>query len=144
MVDRRHGAGGHWLDAYPFVRLHQASSFYGVASTLLGGGRIQQDGPEAGLHERATAPEVCAYYARVLRERMLGSGKVTFYPNCDYLGEDQFVSRLSGQRYEVRGRRRVVDARYRQQRRRRSALQTGCTSWPSTNWSSLVERPRST
>lgn len=112
MVDRRHGAGGHWLDAYPFVRLHQASSFYGVASTLLGGGRIQQDGPEAGLHERATAPEVCAYYARVLRERMLGSGKVTFYPNCDYLGEDQFVSRLSGQRYEVRGRRRVVDARY--------------------------------
>ena len=67
MVDRRHGAGGHWLDAYPFVRLHQASAFYGVASTLLGGGRIQQDGPEAGLHERATAPEICAYYARVLQ-----------------------------------------------------------------------------
>ena len=112
MVDRRHGVGGHWLDAYPFVRLHQASAFYGVASTLLGDGRIQQDGPEAGLHERATAPEVCAYYARVLRERMLGSGKVSFYPNCDYLGEGQFVSRLSGKRYEVRGRRRVVDARY--------------------------------
>jgi choline dehydrogenase-like flavoprotein len=48
MVDRRHGAGGHWLDAYPFVRLHQASAFYGVASTLLGGGRIQQEGPEDG------------------------------------------------------------------------------------------------
>jgi hypothetical protein len=112
MVDSRHGVGGHWLDAYPFVRLHQASAFYGVASTLLGGGRIQQDGPEAGLHERATAPEISAYYARVLQERMLGSGKVSFYPNCDYLGEWQFVSRLSGQRYEVRGRRRVVDARY--------------------------------
>ena len=42
MVDRRHGVGGHWLDAYPFVRLHQASAFYGVASTLLGDGRIQQ------------------------------------------------------------------------------------------------------
>src|SRR6185312_14867656 len=92
MVDRRHGAGGHWLDAYPFVRLHQASAFYGVASTLLGGGRIQQEGPEAGLHERATAPEVCAYYARVLRERMLEPGKVSFYPNCDYRGEGQFVS----------------------------------------------------
>ena len=26
LVDRRHGPGGHWLDAYPFVRLHQASS----------------------------------------------------------------------------------------------------------------------
>jgi len=112
MVDRRHGVGGHWLDAYPFVRLHQASAFYGVASMRLGEGRIQQDGPEAGLHERATAPEIGAYYARVLRERMLGSGKVSFYPNCDYLGEGQFVSRLSGKRYEVRGRSRLVDARY--------------------------------
>jgi hypothetical protein len=112
MVDRRHGVGGHWLDAYPFVRLHQASAFYGVASTLLGDGRIQQDGPEVGLHERATAPEVCAYYDRVLRERMLGSGRVTFYPNCDYVGEGQFVSRLSGKRYAVRLRRRIVDARY--------------------------------
>ncbi|MCE3267636.1 MAG: pyridine nucleotide-disulfide oxidoreductase, partial [Solirubrobacterales bacterium] len=27
LIDRRHGPGGHWLDAYPFVRLHQASSF---------------------------------------------------------------------------------------------------------------------
>jgi hypothetical protein len=112
MVDRRHGVGGHWLDAYPFVRLHQASAFYGVASTLLGQGRIQQDGPEAGLHERATAPEICAYYARVLRERMVASGKVTFYPNSDYVGEGRFVSRLSGGRHEVRVRRRVVDARY--------------------------------
>lgn len=112
MVDRRHGVGGHWLDAYPFVRLHQASAFYGVASTMLGDGRIQQDGPEAGLHERATAPEVCAYYGRVLRERMLASGKVSFYPNCDYLGEGRFVSRLSGRRNEVRGRGRIVDARY--------------------------------
>ena len=27
LVDRRHSVGGHWLDAYPFVRLHQASVF---------------------------------------------------------------------------------------------------------------------
>ena len=112
LVDRRYAAGGHWLDAYPVVRLHQASAFYGVASTLLGGGRIQQDGPEAGLHERATAPEICAYYERVLRERMLASGKVTFYPGCDYLGGNRFESRLSGRRYEVRGTPRVVDAHY--------------------------------
>ncbi len=112
MVDRRHGVGGHWLDAYPFVRLHQASAFYGVPSTLLGGGRIQQDGPEAGLHERATAPEICAYYLRVMQERMLASGKVSFYPNCDYLADGQFVSRVSGRRYEVRGTPRVVNAHY--------------------------------
>ena len=111
MVDRRSSVGGHWLDSYPFVRLHQASAFYGVASTLLGGGRTQQDGPEAGLHERATAAEVCAYYERVLHERMLGSGRVAFYPSCDYVGDGHVVSRVSGRAYRA-DVRRVVDARY--------------------------------
>lgn len=110
MIDRRHGPGGHWLDAYPFVRLHQASAFYGVASTLLGGGRLQDQGPEAGLHERASAPEVSAYYDRVLRERLLPSGKVSFFPACDYRGDGRFVSRLSGREYEIRGR--IVNAHY--------------------------------
>ena len=32
MVDRHHGPGGHWNDAYPFVRLHQPSAYYGVNS----------------------------------------------------------------------------------------------------------------
>ena len=32
MVDRRDKPGGHWNDAYPFVRLHQPSAFYGVNS----------------------------------------------------------------------------------------------------------------
>jgi hypothetical protein len=112
MIDRRHGVGGHWLDAYPFVRLHQASLFYGVASTPLGGGRIQQEGPEAGLHERATVAEICSYYDRVMRSRLLASGRVTFYPSCEYTDGGRFVSRLSGKPYEVRVRRRVVDARY--------------------------------
>jgi hypothetical protein len=37
---------------------------------------------------------------------------VSFYPNCDYVGDGRFVSRLSGKSYDVRVRRRVVDARY--------------------------------
>ena len=36
IVDRHHGPGGHWNDAYPYVRLHQPSSFYGVNSRSLG------------------------------------------------------------------------------------------------------------
>lgn len=111
MIDRRYQPGGHWLDAYPFVRLHQASAFYGVASTLLGGGQIQATGPEKGLHERASAPEIVSYYARVL-ERLTATGKVSFWPDCDYLGGNEFVSRLSGRHYEVSGPHRVVDARY--------------------------------
>ena len=111
LVDRRHGVGGHWLEAYPFVRLHQASAFYGVASTLLGGGQLQQRGPEQGLQERATQPEICAYYARML-DRMLESGKVEFFPNSEYLGDNTVVSCISGERFEVPERCRIVDAHY--------------------------------
>ncbi|KRA24764.1 pyridine nucleotide-disulfide oxidoreductase [Microbacterium sp. Root61] len=110
IVDRRHGAGGHWLDAYGFVRLHQASAFYGVASTLLGGGRVQAEGPERGLHERASAAEVCEYYARVLA-RLSSTGRVTFHGRTEYLGDRRFVSALSGIRVHA-SRARVVDSRY--------------------------------
>src|SRR6185437_15205027 len=94
MIDRRHDVGGHWLGAYPFVRLHQASAFYGVPSTLLGGARIQSDGPEKGLHERATAAEICAYYGRVLTDRMLASDRVEFIPSTDYVADRELVSRV--------------------------------------------------
>jgi hypothetical protein len=111
LVDRRHGVSGHWLEAYPFVRLHQASAFYGVASTLLGGGQLQQRGPEKGLQERASQAEICAYYARML-DRMVESGKVEFFPNSEYVGDRTVVSHVSGVRVEVPERCRVVDAHY--------------------------------
>lgn len=110
LVDRRHAAGGHWLAAYPFVRLHQASAFYGVASTLLGGGRLQRRGPEEGLQERATRAEICAYYDQVL-DRLLASDRVTFLPACEYVGGHTVVSRVSGRTVEVPGAR-IVDAHY--------------------------------
>lgn len=112
LVDRRHGAGGHWLDAYPFVRLHQASSFYGVASTVLGDGSVQRDGPEAGLHERATGEDVCSYYRQLLDERLLASGRVEFHGGCEYLGAGEFVSLESGERHQAGEGCRIVDARY--------------------------------
>lgn len=112
LVDRRHSVGGHWLEAYPFVRLHQASALYGVASTLLGGGRVQHRGPEAGLQERATKSEICAYYERILAERLLESGRVEFFAGCEHLGDHTFVSRVSGERFAVPERCRVVDAHY--------------------------------
>jgi len=111
LVDRRHSVSGHWLEAYPFVRLHQASAFYGVASTLLGGGQLQQRGPERGLQERATQAEICVYYARML-ERFVESGKVEFHPNSAYVGDRAVVSQVSGERFEVPEDCRIVDAHY--------------------------------
>jgi hypothetical protein len=115
LVDRRDAPGGHWGDAYPFVRLHQASVFYGVPSTALGDGAIQRTGPEAGLHERAGLAEILTYYEDVLRRRLLASGRVTFLAGSEYRtdGADHVVTaRSSGERLEVRVRRRVVDAAY--------------------------------
>ena len=59
MVDRRHRPGGHWNDDYSFVRLHQPSALYGVASRPLGQDRIDEWGINAGFYERATAAEIC-------------------------------------------------------------------------------------
>lgn len=112
LVDRKHSVGGHWLDEYAFVRLHQASAFYGVASTPLGEGLLQRHGPEAGLHERASVSDICAYYDRVLNDRMLPSGKVEFLASCDYTADSEVVSRVSGRRFQLTERCRVVDARY--------------------------------
>ena len=112
LVDRRDAVGGHWRGAYPFVRLHQASSFYGVASTVLGGGGIQVEGPEAGLHERADQATICAYYDHVLATRMVGPGRVELHTGCVYVGGRGFVSLESGEHVEVPKRCRIVDARY--------------------------------
>ncbi|MFW0794961.1 NAD(P)-binding protein [Gordonia sp. CPCC 205515] len=115
LVDRNHSAGGHWLDAYPFVQLHQASQFYGVASTVLGTGAVQQSGPEQGLSERARQPEIESYFDDVLRRRFVGSGRVTFLgaSNHHVDGDEQLVtSRVSGETVRIDVRRRVVDATY--------------------------------
>ncbi len=146
LVDRRHGVGGHWLAAYPFVRLHQSSTFYGAASTVLGGGRIQSSGPEAGLHERADQPRICGYYSDLLTDRMLASGRVEFFGGCDYLGERAFVSRVSGQVYEVPEGCRIVDARYLSpdipaESKRRFEVEEGARVIPVNDLVRLEEAP---
>jgi hypothetical protein len=112
MVDRRHEPGGHWLDAYPFVRLHQPSPWYGVASTVLGNDHLETDGPEAGHYTRASGVEIRAYFAAVMRERFLASGRVRFLPMTDHVGDGRLRSRLGGEVTEVRARRGLVDATY--------------------------------
>jgi hypothetical protein len=114
IVDRRHRPGGHWLDAYPFVRLHQPSANYGVASRRLGADRLDDSGPNAGFYERATADEICDYFTRVLDE-FVSAGRVRFLGMCDYVGEDagghHVVSLLTGARTTIRARK-IVDATY--------------------------------
>jgi hypothetical protein len=114
IVDRRHGPGGHWHDAYPFVRLHQPSAYYGVESRPLGNDRIDEHGPNAGFYERASAADICDYYSRVLDETLLPTGRVRFLGLSDHRGEGRVVSLLDGTETTVTARRKVVDATYMQ------------------------------
>lgn len=116
LVDRRHRPGGHWLDAYPFVRLHQPSANYGVASLPLGHDRIDDFGPNAGFYERSSAAEICDHFGRALDEVLLRSGRVRFQGRTEYLGEEggrhRVVSLLTGAETTVRVRKKLVDATY--------------------------------
>ena len=115
MVDRHDRPGGHWNDAYPFVRLHQPSSFYGVSSAPLGTGRIEEVGPNAGFYELAAGHEVLGHFDLVMRERFLPSGRVRFFPMSE-VGDDRVVtSLLSGERCAVDARK-FVDATYSKMR----------------------------
>ena len=74
LVDRYAGPGGHWRRSYPFVSLHQPAAFYGVNSENLG----------SGGKSVASGLEVVAYFQRVL-ERHVASGRLKFFPHCEYL-----------------------------------------------------------
>lgn len=112
IVDRFAKPGGHWNVAYPFVTLHQPSAFYGVSSTELSNGKIDQVGLNKGLFDLASGAEVSAYFDNVMKHRFLPSGRVNYFPLCDYKGGGQFVSSLTSETHEVSARIKTVDATY--------------------------------
>jgi len=115
LVERRQSPGGHWLDAYPFVRLHTPSVYYGVNSLALGEDRIDRAGENSGYYERATGIEVCEYFAAVA-DRLAETGQVRVLAEHEHVGQDvdgELVRDLgTGALEHVVVRRKVVDARY--------------------------------
>jgi NAD(P)-binding Rossmann-like domain len=110
LVDKRDAPGGHWNDVYPFVRLHQPASFYGVESRELARNELDADGPNKGLLSLSEGPEIVGYFHAALRERLLPSGRVRFVPMCEVEADGTLHHRLSGQRETMRVRRKTVDA----------------------------------
>lgn len=112
MVDLHHKPGGHWNVAYPFVTLHQPSAFYGVSSCELSKGRKDKVGLNVGLNDLASGAEVSAYFDEVMRHQFLPTGRVQYFPMCKYQGDGTFSSLLTGEEYEVKVRKKLVDATY--------------------------------
>ncbi|WP_223526793.1 NAD(P)-binding protein, partial [Pseudomonas sp. BF-B-19] len=118
MVDRHGRPGGHWNDAYPFVRLHQPSAFYGVNSRELGSATKDTTALNEGLYELASGAEVMSYFDQVMNQQFLPSGQVRYFPMCDYTGDriddHRFTSLISGVSHQVRVHKKVVDATHAQ------------------------------
>lgn len=111
IVDRYHQPGGHWNVAYPYVRLHQPSAFYGVNSRKLGSDTIDSTGWNKGLYELATNSEVCAYFDQVMQQQFVPSGRVQYLPMFDYAGDRTATSLASGEQVSFVADK-VVDATY--------------------------------
>jgi hypothetical protein len=150
MVDRRHRPGGHWHDAYPFVRLHQPAAAYGVSSTMLGADRIDESGVNAGMYELSSAAEICSYYADVMNRVLLASGQVRFMAMSEYHQEGpndyRVVSLLTGEETRIVVRRRVVDATYIEPeipatRRPRFQVDDGVTVIPPNDLVKVTSQP---
>ncbi|MBR0973212.1 MULTISPECIES: NAD(P)-binding protein [Bradyrhizobium] len=112
IVDRHHLPGGHWNDAYSFVRLHAPSAFYGVGSRRLGNDCIDVSGLNRGYYELASGAEIVSYFDKLMQERFLPSGRVQYFPMCEYLGHGRFISRLSGTMQQVAFGKRLVNATF--------------------------------
>jgi hypothetical protein len=112
MVDRRDKPGGHWNDAYPFVRLHQPSAFYGVNSRELGHRARDVVGLNKGLLDLASGPEILAYFDQVMQQRFLASGRVRYFPKSNVIGDDHFESLLTGDRHKYIAHKAIVDSAY--------------------------------
>ena len=114
MVDRLHRPGGHWNHAYPWVRLHQPSAWYGVASRELARGEKDKVGLNAGLYTMASGAEVLAHFEQVMHQRLLPSGRVRWLPMTEHQtgpdGTHRLTSLVGGQVHTVNVRRKVVDA----------------------------------
>jgi hypothetical protein len=113
MVDRRYRPGGHWNDAYPFVRLHQPSAFYGVSSRELSNWAKDKIGLNQGLYGLASGAEVLAHFEQAMQERFLPSGRVRWLPMSEYSagpdGAHHVRSLTSGESLCIEIRKKLVD-----------------------------------
>ena len=83
IVDMRDKPGGHWNDAYSFVRLHQPAITYGLNSRTLGVG-------EADL---ASKSQILSHFELGLAD-LLATGRVKFLSQCKYQGDGKVISLL--------------------------------------------------
>jgi len=85
LIDQKAAPGGHWNDAYGFVKLHAASMLYGVASRQLEGNWLKLIMTKFMLPwtHRATKLEILDYFQTIVDEKV-AAGQLEYYPSSQY------------------------------------------------------------
>lgn len=85
LIDKKEIPGGHWVDAYGFVHLHQPSIVYGLASEQLEGNWLKLMLTKFTLpwKHRANKDEILTYFGKFVSEKVK-SQQVDFYPSSIY------------------------------------------------------------
>mmetsp|Transcript_68143 Transcript_68143/g.76283 ORF Transcript_68143/g.76283 Transcript_68143/m.76283 type:complete len:529 (+) Transcript_68143:61-1647(+) len=82
LIDKKAAPGGHWIDSYPYVKLHQPSILYGIASKQLEGNWLKCLLTQFTLpwNHRANKTEILKYFADFVKEQ----DQIDFYPHSVY------------------------------------------------------------
>ncbi|KAL3804934.1 hypothetical protein ACHAW5_006791 [Stephanodiscus triporus] len=117
LVDKNPVPGGHWVNAYGYVRLHQPSVVYGVASRQLEGNWMKLLLGKFTLpwNHRASKDEILEYYATYIQDKV-AAGQIQYFPNSQYQFTQESegthahcFSSLDGTRYSVEVRIKLVN-----------------------------------
>lgn len=103
MIDKFHQPGGHWLKAYDYATLQHPAAYYGVKSRKL---------ETEELNDLSTAGAIRYYYDQVMKG-FLATGRVQFFPQCEYRGDNVVRSLLDpDHEYKISIKKKIVDAHY--------------------------------
>lgn len=110
VIDQYPRPGGHWNEAYSFVRLHLPSHYYGVNSLTFRNERQRYTaGLNAGLYHQASAPEILSYCEEAM-DRIMASGRVSYFPNTSFdWTRREALSPISGVSRRVVARKALVN-----------------------------------
>ena len=114
LIDKKAAPGGHWLDSYDYVQLHQPSLVYGIASKQLEGNWLKCMLTQFMLpwNHRANKTEILTYFADFVKEN---KEQIDFYSNSvyDFETSDEdvhFFSSMDGSvSYQVKVNVKLID-----------------------------------
>ena len=114
LIDKKAAPGGHWIDSYDYVQLHQPSLVYGIASKQLEGNWLKCMLTQFMLpwNHRANKAEILTYFADFVKEN---KEQIDFYSNSvyDFETSDEdvhFFSSMDGSvSYQVKVNVKLID-----------------------------------